>query len=61
MWNGSCDVESMAASPTIGHFAPTDPKRKFSSADVLIWNDKELRIFQPSNWSARSWNRQTMR
>jgi hypothetical protein len=61
VWNGSCDVESLAAAPAIGHFAPTDPKRKFSSADALVWNDKELCIVQPSNWSAKSWSRQTMR
>jgi hypothetical protein len=61
VWNGSRDVESLATSPAIGHFAPTDPKGKFSSADALVWNDKELCIVQPSNWSAKSWSRQTMR
>jgi len=58
---GGCDVGSLGASPAIGRFASTGPKGKVSAADVLIWNDKELCIVQPSNWSPKLWSLQTMR
>jgi hypothetical protein len=59
--NGCSVPGPLADLPAIGYFSKKTPEQKFSFADALLWNDKELCIVQATNWSPQAWSRQTMK